>query len=117
DADPRSDIFSFGVVLHEMLGGRRAFQGETAVEVLNAILKEDPSELPEAVPTSVREIVAHCLEKKPEQRFQSAQDLAFALRSVGGRTTSSLAAFQVVQTAQSRKIRWLIAPLLLAAGA
>jgi eukaryotic-like serine/threonine-protein kinase len=116
DADYRSDIFSFGVVLHEMFGGTRAFKGETAVEVMNAILKEDPSELPETVPTGVREIVAHCLEKKPEQRFQSAQDLAFALRSVGGRTTSSLAAFQVVQAAHSRKIRWLIAPLLLTAG-
>jgi serine/threonine protein kinase len=116
EADQRSDIFSFGVVLHEMLGGRRAFQGETAVEVMNAILKEDPSELPETVPTGAREIVAHCLEKKPEQRFQSAQDLAFALRSVSGRTTSSSAALPVAPAGWSRKIRWCIAPALLGAG-
>jgi eukaryotic-like serine/threonine-protein kinase len=77
--DHRSDIFSFGVILHELLSGNRTFQAETAAETMTAILKHDPPELPESVPPTVREIVAHCLEKDPANRFQSAKDLAFAL--------------------------------------
>lgn len=78
--DARSDIFSFGAVVYEMLAGRRAFDAETAVEAMNAILKSEPPELAETVPPMVRDIVRRCLEKQREQRFQSAKDLAFALR-------------------------------------
>ena len=82
--DNRSDIFSFGAILYEMLSGRRAFGGETAVEVLNAILKEDPPDLSgsgrHGAP-AVQAIVRHCLEKQREERFQSARDLAFHLAS------------------------------------
>jgi serine/threonine protein kinase/tetratricopeptide (TPR) repeat protein len=83
--DYRSDIFSFGAILYEMLGGRRAFAGGTAVEVLNSILKEDPPDLARVgtvVPPAIAAIVRHCLEKRPEDRFQSARDLAFQLRSL-----------------------------------
>jgi TolB-like protein/formylglycine-generating enzyme required for sulfatase activity/Tfp pilus assembly protein PilF/dienelactone hydrolase len=83
--DARSDIFSFGTILYEMLGGRRAFQHATSVETLNAILKEEPPELsrPEAqVPAALEAVVQHCLEKRPERRFQSARDLAFQLHSL-----------------------------------
>jgi Tol biopolymer transport system component len=82
DTDPRSDIFSFGVVLHELLGGARPFGGETAVDTLQAILREDAPDLPSDVPAGVRQVVSHCLEKDPANRFQSARDLSFALRAL-----------------------------------
>jgi eukaryotic-like serine/threonine-protein kinase len=91
DADPRSDIFSTGLILHELLTGQRAFRGDTSVEVMTAILKEDAPELPESVPAGVREIVAHCLEKDPANRFQSAQDLAFALAQSGTQSGPAVA--------------------------
>src|ERR1017187_6279168 len=74
--DHRSDLFSFGVVLYEMLGGKRAFAGASSVEVMNAILKEEPPELPASVPPALGRIVRRCLEKEPARRFQSAADLA-----------------------------------------
>src|SRR4029079_14377270 len=83
-ADARSDIFSVGVVLFEMLSGIRPFHRDSAVETMNAILKEDPADLSATntkLPPSVDRIVRHCLEKNPAERFQSAQDLAFALQS------------------------------------
>jgi eukaryotic-like serine/threonine-protein kinase len=80
--DLRSDIFSFGLVLYECLAGRPPFEGPTGVELMTAILREDPPELPETVAPALRQIVAHCLEKEPDRRFHSARDLAFALRTV-----------------------------------
>jgi serine/threonine protein kinase len=83
--DHRSDIFSLGAVLYEMLTGRRAFRGETEVDTITAVLREDPPEanLEEAgIPASFQQIVHHCLEKEPEKRFQSARDLAFALETL-----------------------------------
>jgi serine/threonine protein kinase len=83
-ADARSDIFSVGVVLFEMLTGARPFQGDSAVETMSAILKTDPPDLPapnDARLPALARIVRHCLEKNPDERFQSAQDLAFALHS------------------------------------
>jgi serine/threonine protein kinase/Tol biopolymer transport system component len=93
-ADHRSDLFSFGAILYEMLSGRRAFRGETSVETMSAILKEDPPELTEtnrSVPPALERIVRHCLEKNPEERFQSARDVAFNLQSLSG-STSQVAA-------------------------
>ncbi len=90
-AGPPSDIFSFGAVFYEMLTGRRAFQRESSVETMMAILHEEPPELREGSRTlsvELAEFVIHCLEKRPEERFQSARDLAFALR-VGEREESS----------------------------
>jgi Tol biopolymer transport system component len=82
-ADPRSDIFSFGAVLYEMLGGRRAFPGNSAVDVLSAIISRDPAPLDrEGVPPAIEKIVRRSLEKNPDERFQSARDLAFALEAV-----------------------------------
>jgi len=84
-ADHRSDLFSFGAILHEMLTGRRTFKGESGVETMNAVLKGEPSPIVEAnpqVPPLLERIVRRCLEKSPENRFQSAQDLAFALDAI-----------------------------------
>src|SRR5688572_4637773 len=79
----RSDVFSFGAMLYEMLSGRRAFSRDSTAETMTAILKEDPPELTESgggIPPAVERLVRHCLEKRPEERFQSARDLAFALQ-------------------------------------
>ncbi len=89
-ADHRSDIFSFGIVLYEMLTGQQAFKRETAAESMTAILKEDPPEIAAGGPgpsPGLQRIVQHCLEKKPGERFQSARDIAFALQALSGSTT------------------------------
>jgi serine/threonine protein kinase len=93
DADQRSDIFSFGVILYEMLSGRRAFAGDSVIELLNAILKEDVPELDgdgaRKISPALEKIMRRCLEKRPEQRFHSAHDLCFALEALSSPTTSS----------------------------
>jgi Tol biopolymer transport system component len=91
--DQRSDIFSFGAVLYEALSGRRAFHGDSAVESLNAILKEEPPDLNETntkINPQLEKIVRRCLEKKPERRFHSAHDLSFALEALSNSSESSL---------------------------
>jgi Tol biopolymer transport system component len=92
--DRRTDIFAFGAVLYEMISGQRAFHRDTAAETMTAILKEDPAELTETtklVSPALDHIVRRCLEKRPEQRFQSAQDLAFALGTLAGTDASGAA--------------------------
>jgi serine/threonine protein kinase len=83
-ADARSDIFSFGAILYEMLAGRRAFLGESAIETLVAILREDPPPIPSSAyaPAALEAITRRCVEKNPEERFQSARDVAFALEEL-----------------------------------
>jgi serine/threonine protein kinase/Tol biopolymer transport system component len=84
-ADHRADIFSFGAILYEMLSGRRAFHKPTSAETMSAILNEETpsiSGLVSAVLPSLQRVVHRCLEKAPEQRFQSASDLAFALEAL-----------------------------------
>jgi serine/threonine protein kinase len=80
--DHRSDIFSLGVILHEMISGRAPFHGDSAVETLHAILKDAPPVLPDRgreITSELEHVVLHCLEKDPNARFQSARDLAFVL--------------------------------------
>ncbi len=106
--DSRTDIFAFGAVLYEMLSGKRAFRRDTAAETMTAILKEEPPELSEMdhpVAPGLERIVRRCLEKQPEQRFQSAKDLAFALEALTG-TTSKTAANAAIAVGAERP-RWL----------
>src|SRR5277367_6221510 len=80
-ADHRADNFAFGAILYEMLTGRRAFQRSTSAETMTAILNDDPpsiSQIVQTTPLGLQRVVHRCLEKNPEQRFQSASDLAFA---------------------------------------
>lgn len=112
-ADHRSDLFSFGAVLYEMLSGKRAFRGETAVETMSAILKEDPPELTETnrnIPPALERIVRHCLEKNPQERFQSARDVAFDLESLSGISTTSAA----LKPRQVSRLKGFLAPSLAA---
>src|SRR5271167_2716265 len=90
--DPRSDIFSFGAILYEMLSGKRAFHGDTPADTMSAILKEEPPELSETnrnVSPALERIVQHCLEKNPESRFHSASDIAFDLEHLSGLSGST----------------------------
>ncbi len=87
--DSRSDIFSLGALLYEMLSGKRAFRGESPADTMSAILREDPPDILGSVrnlPTALERIVRRCLEKRPESRFRSAHDLAIALEAIS--TTS-----------------------------
>jgi len=89
--DHRTDIFSFGAVMYEMLSGRPAFDCFSAVETMHAVLNIDPpslSELDPRIPAAVEAIVGHCMEKNPRDRFQSARDLAFQLRTLPNFQTS-----------------------------
>jgi serine/threonine protein kinase len=91
--DHRSDIFSFGAVLYEMVSGRRAFHCGSSVETLNAILKDEPAELSQTSTTinpALEKIVRRCLEKQPERRFHSAHDLGFALEALTAPSASSV---------------------------
>src|SRR2546427_916858 len=86
-ADHRADLFALGAILHEMLTGQRPFHRPTAVETMNAILNEDPPDLsraPRPVSPALERIAAHCLEKDPAARFQSARDVAFNLEALSG---------------------------------
>ncbi len=91
-ADHRSDIFSFGAILYEMLSGKRAFRGDSMAETMSAILREDPPDLSETnktVSPALERVVNHCLEKNPEERFHSARDLAFAIEALSGSSAPS----------------------------
>src|SRR4029077_11997789 len=110
DADARSDIFSFGAILYEMISGKRAFHGETAADTMSAILKEEPPELAETalnVPPALERIVRHCLEKNPAQRFHSISDVAFGLEVLTGiSATSTSRALRAAPAPQRRG--WLL---------
>jgi len=91
-ADARTDIFALGAVLYEMFSGQRAFRRDTPAETMTAILKEEPPEFSVSdhpISPAVDRIVRRCLEKSPEQRFQSARDLSFALSALSGTTSGS----------------------------
>ncbi|MEQ1643841.1 MAG: serine/threonine-protein kinase, partial [Pyrinomonadaceae bacterium] len=119
--DHRSDIFSFGLILYEMITGRRAFQEESLAETMSAIVKEEPPEMTESNPNispSLERIVRRCLEKKPDRRFQSTADLGFALESLSAPTSSSGANMTTAVSAiglETERSPWLVRALAAAA--
>ncbi len=114
--DTRSDLFSIGAVLYEMLSGQRAFHGKSTADTITAVLREEPPDLAATgrdVPPMLERIVRHCLEKNPLARFQSARDIAFDLESLS--TISSSVAAAAAGTEKARK-PWLVPALLSAAA-
>jgi len=111
-ADARSDIFAFGAMLFEMLTGSRAFRGTTPADTMSAILKEEPSvsQLTKEPNPGLQRIVRRCLEKNPEQRFQSSSDLAFAIEALSDLSSGSQPANLV---RASRLPRWVVAAAVL----
>ena len=107
--DARSDIFSFGTILYEMLSGKRAFHGDTAADTMSAILTKEPPDLSETnrrIPESLERVVRHCLEKSPEARFQAASDIAFDLEAMSAAPLTSGS-----QPLSTPKARRLLAPV------
>ncbi|HEX9302843.1 MAG TPA: protein kinase [Thermoanaerobaculia bacterium] len=110
-ADQRSDIFSFGSILSEMLTGDRAFHGASAIETMSAILREEPVGLLESsrqIPSELVRVVHHCLEKEPSERFQSIRDVAFQLESLSTTSAPTVAFPGAVAARPARVARWVL---------
>ena len=121
--DARSDIFSFGALLYEMVTGRRAFQGDSRLSTLSAVLREEPkpaSQIVEGLPRELERIIVRCLRKSPERRFQTMADLKVALQELKEESDSgSLTAAPARQQRPSRRLVWvatLLAAFALGAG-
>ncbi len=119
-ADHRSDIFAFGTILYEMVTGKQTFRKPTSAETMTAILNEDPpsiSQITATTPPGLQRVVHRCLEKSPEQRFQSASDMAFALEALSdsGMTTSTGSHAHLGEPASRRGIAIAAAALAVAA--
>jgi serine/threonine protein kinase len=107
-ADARSDLFALGAIVYEMLSGRRAFEGATPADLLSAILTREPPEIVApngAVPAALERVVRRCLEKDPEERFQSARDIAFALEALSSAPQSGT---EVVPAPSRPRRGWFI---------
>jgi hypothetical protein len=110
--DHRSDIFSFGSILYEMLAGERAFRGETEADTIAAILNAEPPSLWErdhSVPPACERLLRHCLEKRPADRFQSTRDLAFDLESLAATASGPAGKDRAVGTRSRRPLVLLLA--------
>ncbi|HSD72434.1 MAG TPA: protein kinase, partial [Thermoanaerobaculia bacterium] len=118
-ADARSDIFSFGAILYEMLSGKRAFHRDTAADTMSAILREDPPDLSSTnrqVSPGLDRIIRHCLEKDPEARFHSAHDLAFQLQIPPAEDSATLTSAAPSRVRRRPVTMAMTAILLLLAG-
>jgi Tol biopolymer transport system component len=120
--DQRSDIFSLGVVLYEMVAGKRGFKRATSADTMSAILHEEPEPISQLVPgisPGLERVIRHCLEKAPEQRFQSATDLAFALEALSDPAVAALGGMSYSVKRSPRGVPFAVAAgiaVLLAAG-
>ena len=115
-ADARSDIFSLGAILYEMLSGRRAFHRDSGIDTLSAILKEEPPDLVitnQLVPPGLERLVRHCLEKDPALRFQTARDLVFDLETLSSDSVSGSLGMAAPPARAPLRNRWRL--LLVAA--
>src|SRR5262245_50977927 len=128
ETDHRSDIFAFGMILYEMLSGQRAFSGASAIEVMNAILKEEPPEFGETnskISPQLEKLVRRCLEKQPERRFQTAYDLSYALEALSTPSGARMETQAALPAAPERagrsrffgqaRLAWAVAAMLMLA--
>jgi Tol biopolymer transport system component len=114
-ADKRSDLFAFGTILYEMLSGQRAFRGDTAADTITAILSKEPPDLSQTnkdIHPGLDRIVRHCLEKNPEERFESARDVAFDLETLSGVSLPAVTGARAFPAPRPRRT-WI--PIALAA--
>ncbi len=119
-ADRRSDLFSFGTILYEMLSGLRAFRGDTAADTITAILTKEPPDISQTnkdVPPGLDRIMRHCLEKNPEERFESARDVAFDLEALSGVSATSTSTGVRALPAERKRGRWWLVPIAAILGA
>jgi Tol biopolymer transport system component/predicted Ser/Thr protein kinase len=121
-ADRRTDIFAFGAILYEMLSGQRAFRGDTAADTITAILTKEPPDLSQTnteIHPGLDRIVRHCLEKNPEERFESARDVAFDLEALSNVSTPTGTVSSSVASASAapRRRGWVLPAILAAAVA
>lgn len=131
-SDHRSDLFSFGSIFYEMLTGKRAFHGNSVADTMSSIMHEDPPDLADSdpnLPAAFQRVISRCLEKSPEERFQSTRDLSFALEAVSGVNDSksgrvaALDAGETIITPRAKprtisdRIPWIIAGLAIALSA
>jgi eukaryotic-like serine/threonine-protein kinase len=115
-ADARSDIFSLGCILYELLTGARAFRGNTSAETLASVLRDHPVDVSETgrpVPPTVSGVVRRCLEKNPDERFQSARDLAFALKEIQSGSAVSIPRISTPEE-RRRRSRWVALAVVVA---
>jgi eukaryotic-like serine/threonine-protein kinase len=119
--DHRTDIFAFGAILYEMIMGKRTFLKPTEADTISAILNEEPppiSQFSPDTPVAMERLIRRCLEKNPEQRFQSASDLAFALEALSAPSvSSSTAAYPIPKVESTLRSPWIVAALLIAIAA
>ena len=125
DADYRSDLFAFGAILYEMLTGKRAFEGKSAVETMNSILKDDPLSVTPPnhdLSPALERVMRHCLEKQRDKRFQSTNDLSFAIETLAAPSGANLTApveapalTIVTRRATRERLGWIVAAIFLAA--
>ncbi|MGE5142869.1 MAG: protein kinase domain-containing protein [Acidobacteriota bacterium] len=114
--DHRSDIFSFGAILYEMLSGRKAFKKDTASDTISAVLRDDPPELTQSgrnVSPALDHIVRHCLEKDRDNRFGTAKDVVFALSEASDATTTVTSGGHPVASPAGRSRIWIVAAAVL----
>src|SRR5262249_44790011 len=107
--DNRTDLFSLGAILYELLTGKRAFHKPTSAETMAAILNEDPplaTQITPSTPPALQKVVQRCLEKTPEQRFHSASDLAFALEALSDSGSAPTGTFS--QVASRKRWVWIV---------